>query len=53
MTCFIIMIIYVYQSVKHFLGPKNQEIGNVFSQKSGGYQEIFSIKSNDFIQNFK
>ena len=41
------------QSVKHFLGPKNQEIRNLFSQKSGGYQEFFSIKSNDFIQNYK
>ena len=41
------------QSVKHLLGPKNQEIRNFFSQKSGGYQEFFSIKSNNFIQNYK
>ena len=41
------------QSVKQFLGPKNQEIRNFFPQKSGGYQEFFSIKSNDFIQNYK
>ena len=41
------------QPVKHFLGPKNQEIGIFFSKKSGGYQEFFSNKSNDFIQNNK
>ena len=41
------------QSFKHFLGPKSQEIRIFFPQKSGGYQEFFSIKSNDFIQNYK
>ena len=42
-----------YQSVKHFLGAKNQEIRIFFPQKSGGYKEFFSIKSNDFIQKYK
>ena len=37
--------ICVIQSVRHFLGPKNQEIGNFFLKKSGDYQEFFSIKS--------
>ena len=31
------------QYVKHFLGPKNQEIRNFFPQKSEGYQEFFNI----------
>ena len=42
-----------FQSVKHFLGPKNQEIRNFLPQKSGGNEEFFSTKSNDFIQNYK
>ena len=41
------------QSVKHFLGPKHQEIRIFFPQKSGSYQEFFIIKSNNFIQNYK
>ena len=41
------------QSVKHFLGPKKSGNQDFFPQKLGGYQEFFSIKSNDFIQNYK
>ena len=36
-------------SAKHFFGPKNQEF--FFSQKSGGNQKFFRIKSNDFNRN--
>ena len=34
---------------------RSKKSGNreFFSQKSGGYQELISIKSNDFIQNYK
>ena len=40
----------LYSLSSTFQVQKNQEI---FSQKSGGYQEISSIKSNDFKQDYK
>ena len=43
----------VCQAHSTFKVQKNQEIRIFFPQELGGFQEFFSIKSNDSIQNDK